>query len=424
MTFQRRAAGGIAAFALSGVSAPAATDAAPAPSGGDFGQYLVAHQNEVTPFFAHNADDLLRLSVPMLMSLTGWVIVCTMLLGWALAIPLGRGFSYLYSPETSDWKRAVIYATGQLFLRLLYTGLIALVIVVTLGLGNAILVIPLTFGILLLVSLAAQIVWVLYLFRTTFTQSLLFYLLVALADLVAGLILAQPVMGSHAPGSVAGFIDAAVTPRVQAETEATRHQVFDIKKARDATRAQVADSQARISQAEAEQERLGREIVEKKASDVYVLAQIIKARARGDLDTAREQLATFSGRFPASPLDTLAQTQLTDVTAQISARAAQQRQDEAAAERDAAAARADLLARAGRGEVTLSEMRQVLIGKSRPQVSDLLGPPTQTGPDQWNYAQQMILNPLTQEKRGLTVYFIQGSVQSVDYNHGQGGGVE
>ncbi len=407
-------------MAWSGVSAHAAGTS----DGDDFGHYLVAHQDEIAPFFAHNADDLLRLSVPMLMSLTGWVIILTMLLGWGLDIFLGRGFSYLYSPEPSDWKRSVIYATGRLFLRLLYTGLIFLVIVMTLGLGNPALVIPLTFGIVLLVSLAAQIVWVLYLFRTTFTQSLLFYFVVALADLVAGLILAQPVMGAHTPANVAGFIDVAVTPRLHAEAESIRHQAAEVKKARDASLTQVADCQARISQAEAEQERLSRQIVEKKNSDVYVLAQIIKARARGDLDTAREQLAAFSGKFPNSPLDPLVRSQLNDVTAQISSREAQRTQDEATAARAAAAARADLLARAARGEVTLSEMRQVLIGKTRPQVSDLLGAPSQTGPDQWNYGQQMILNPITKEKQGLTVYFLQGSVQSVDYNHGLGGGLQ
>ncbi len=34
----------------------------------------------------------------------------------------------------------------------------------------------------------------------------------------------------------------------------------------------------------------------------------------------------------------------------------------------------------------------------------------------------MILNPLTNEHHGLTVYFNQGTVQSVDYNDSVGGG--
>ena len=97
---------------------------------------------------------------------------------------------------------------------------------------------------------------------------------------------------------------------------------------------------------------------------------------------------------------------------------AQKNQEEADAARVAAQARADLLARAAKGEVTLSEMRQALIGKTRAQVSGLLGQPSETGSDSWGYRQQMILNPLTNEKTGLMVYFTEGAVQSVDYNRG------
>ncbi len=63
-------------------------------------------------------------------------------------------------------------------------------------------------------------------------------------------------------------------------------------------------------------------------------------------------------------------------------------------------------------------MRQALVGKSRADVRALLGAPSDTGSDQWNYQQQMIVNPLTSEQTGLTVYFSEGSVQSVDYNRG------
>jgi hypothetical protein len=103
---------------------------------------------------------------------------------------------------------------------------------------------------------------------------------------------------------------------------------------------------------------------------------------------------------------------------------AQKKQEEADASRAAAQARTDLLARAAKGDVTLSEMRQALIGKTRAEVSDLLGAPAETATDRWGYRQQMILNPLTNERFGLIVYFNQGTVQSVDYNRNAGGGTE
>jgi hypothetical protein len=94
---------------------------------------------------------------------------------------------------------------------------------------------------------------------------------------------------------------------------------------------------------------------------------------------------------------------------------AQQKQDEANAVRITAQARADLLARAAKGEVPLSEMRKALIGKSRAQVSALLGSPTETASNTWRYRQQMVMNPLTGEKHCLVVYFIEGNVQGIDY---------
>jgi hypothetical protein len=94
----------------------------------------------------------------------------------------------------------------------------------------------------------------------------------------------------------------------------------------------------------------------------------------------------------------------------------QKKQQDADAAHTAAVARADLLARAARGAVTLSEMRRVLIGKSREDVKNLLGLPMETGTDTWGYRQQMIVNPVTNEKHGLTVYFSEGTVQGVDYD--------
>jgi DNA-binding transcriptional regulator YdaS (Cro superfamily) len=116
----------------------------------------------------------------------------------------------------------------------------------------------------------------------------------------------------------------------------------------------------------------------------------------------------------------LARAQLAQVNSQLAVEEAQKKQEEADAARAAAQARADLLARAGKGEVTLSEMRQALIGKTRAQVSNLLGMPSETASNSWGYRQRMILNPLTNEKYGLMVYFTEGAVQSVDYNRNGG----
>lgn len=394
-----------------------AVSAQPAAAGGeDFGQYLADHQDDLAPFFMKNAGDLFKLAVPLAMGMTGWVILLTMLVGWGIDVLMGRGFAFFFAPAFTDLKRAVIYATGRLFLSFAYTFLMGLAIIFSLGLAHAGIVITLVILLLLVVAFAAQIVWILYLYRTDFPVSALFYIAIIVVHFIVGVLIANPIMGSRASGTVTAFVDAAITPRLQAEIESTKQELSTVQTARDASQAKAADFQNQIARAQAEEERLRKEIEEKKNSDICVFSQIIQARARGELDSARDQLTAFLPRFPSSSLNTQARTQLAEVNSQIAVEEAQKKQEEADAARAAAQARADLLARAGKGEVTLSEMRQALIGKTRAQVSNLLGQPSETASDTWGYRQQMILNPLTNEKHGLKVYFSVGIVQSVDYD--------
>jgi chromosome segregation ATPase len=235
-------------------------------------------------------------------------------------------------------------------------------------------------------------------------------------------LIAKPILGSRSSVVAADFVDRAVTPRLQTEIDTTRHTLSGVEADRDAAKAKVDELQSQINQAKIDQEQLRKEIEEKKNSDIYILSQILQVRARGELASARDQLEAFPSRFPSSSLSTLARNQLAEVTAEMTGQEAQKKQEEVDAVRAAAEARADLLVRAGKGEVTLSEMRRALIGKSTDQVSNLLGTPTNITSDRWDYRQQMIVNPITNEKTGLTVDFSEGTVQGVDYYRYASGG--
>ena len=395
------------------------TNAAPA-GGEDFGQYLADHQADRAPCFIKNAGDLVKLAVPLLMGMMGWVILFTMLVGWVIDVLMSHGFAFLFAPAYADIKRAAIYATGRLFLSFVYTCLMGFAIVFSLSLSHAGIVITSVVVLLLVVALAAQIVWILYLFRTSFSLSAVFYLIVIVVHFIVGFLIAKPILGLQASSVATDFVDQAITPKLQAEAQSTKQELAAAESARDETKVKIDDLQNQVSQAQTEQEQLSKEIEEKKNSDIYVFSRIVQARARGNLDSARDQLTAFPAKFPSSSLNALAQAQLAEVNNQLAVEEAQKQQAEAAAARAAAQARADLLARAGKGEVTLSEMRQTLIGKTRAQVSDLLGLPSETASDSWGYRQQMILDPLTNEKSGLIVYFNEGTVQSVDYDRNGG----
>ncbi len=400
----------------------AQTNAAPAPpsaSGAstDFGQYLADHQGDLAPFFTEHAGELFKLAVPLVMGMMGWVALVTMLVGWVIDVLLSRGFAFFFAPAYAEWKRSIIYATGELFLGFVYACLMGLVVVFCLRLEHAFVVIGAVLLVLMIVALAAQVVWVLYLYRTPFVLSTAFYLVVVLVQGITGLLLAGPLFGAHAPTEVTAFMDGVITPKLHGEVDATRRDLAAAKSERDAVKTHTNDLQNQFAQAQTEKSQLHEQIEAKKNSDIYIFAQIMKVRAGGDLAAARDQLAAFPAKFPASPLLVLARGQLADLDNQIAAEAAQQKQAEADAVRAAAAARADLLARAAKGQVTLSEMRAVIIGKSRADVKALLGAPGDTGTDTWTYYPQMIVNPLTNEKSGLVVNFSEGVVQGVDYSH-------
>jgi hypothetical protein len=223
-----------------------------------------------------------------------------------------------------------------------------LAIIFLLPLAHSGLIIVLAILFLGLVDVAAQIVWILYLFRTDFGISIVFFIALVVVHGIAAALVAQPIMGARASPEMTNFMDNAVVPRLEAEVQSTRRQLTDVTSGRNSAQAKVGDAQNEIAQGEAEQDRLTREIQEKKNSDIYCFSQIIKARARGELQTAHDDLGAFPEKFPDSPLDGQARAQFAAVNDQIAAAEVQRKQQEADAAHAAAVARADLLAQAAK----------------------------------------------------------------------------
>ena len=381
-----------------------------------WGQFIVKHQDVLGPFFSGNLDDFFRLGVPVILSMLGWVFVLTMLVGWGVDVLLSRGFSFFYAPAFAQVKRSLIYATGRLFLSIVYTFILVLALFFSLKFSFVFVAAGIAMFLLVAVAFAAQIVWILYLYRTPISISLAFYIVVIVTHAILGLLIARTVLGATAAPMVADFEDKSITPRLQAETQATRQELAAAQAARNATKEKYGELQGQIAQDKADEEQTRKAIEQKKISDIYVYSRIIQARTRGEITVAREQLQAFLAKFPASPIVPRAQQQLSQINDEIALLDSRKKQAEADAAVQTANAKAELLARAGRGEATLSEMRKALIGKTRAQVSALLGTPAETDSNSWGYARQMIVNPVTSEKFWLLVYFFEGTVQSVDYN--------
>jgi hypothetical protein len=396
-------------------------DTTPAPPHEDFGQYLVNHQDDLGPFFEKNSGVLIGDAVPLVLQWIGQLMLIVLIVGWVLDVFLGRGFSMLFAPSLAKTSRACIYAAGRLVLSVLLAVLLGVIVTFVAGIPHLAVVLTVLAILFVLGSAALQVGWIYYLYRTDIFISLLFYLTLVVVHAFAALAIAAPTLGARAGASVTGFMDHTVAAKVEDEVRATKQELATVTPARDEATGQAADLQQQIDRAKADQVRLQQEIEAKKDSAEYLFSQIVKVHAGGDLETARARFTDFLARFPADPLTGLAKGQLIQINSEIAAQAVQKKQDEANALRAAAQARADLLTRAAKGQVTLSQMRSVLLGKTRKEVDELLGPPTETASDRWGFAQQMIVNPLTNERSGLAVIFVEGTVQGVDYYYGKAG---
>ena len=397
----------------------AATATAPAAPE-DFGQYLSDHQADLAPFFDKNEDAVAKDASPLIISLVGKVLVLTMLLGWAVDLGLSRAFAALFAPAYGKMFRSVIYATGRFVLSLVLSVLVTLIFILAVqaaGIAGALLLLVL----LLLASLLVQAVWVKYLYRTNIVISVAFYVAVLVAHAVIGLVVGPVIFGTQSSTLVAAFINQDITPKMQKEADAIGRQAAAAVAARDAIQTKLTDAKDRLTAAQKETDSLHQQIEDKKNSEDYVFSQIVKARARGDLAGAKDQFNQFLTRFPSGARLDEAKKQIADIDQALAVQAAERQQAEAVAAQQAAQFQADLLARAAKGQVTLSEMRQYLIGKSTADVKKLLGAPYEIGSDQWGYSQKMIVNPLNGEHHGLTVNFSDGAVQGVDYYYGGGG---
>lgn len=399
------------------MAAPA--DSHPASDGSeDFGQYLVDHQADLEPFFDKNLEDLIRKAMPMVLGLLAWITMFALVVGWVVDVLLARGFTPFFAPAYAKIKRALVYSTGRLVLNLIVLGLMALTVFVSMRFVHAGIINLLVAIILTLVAMAAQVAWLAFLFRMNVGSSVIFYVIILGAQVITFGLVAAPILVGQPSALAYRFVNETLTPQLQGEVDSTKQDLAEIDQARDASKAKIDGLQSKIAQDQAEVEKLNLEIEAKKNSEAYLFQQVVKVEAAGDLAAAHDQFTALLVKYPSGALADSTKAHLAQVDSELAAQEAQKKQAEADAIAAAAAARADLLARAAKGEVELSEMRLALVGKNRADVTALFGTPTETASDRWGYAQQMIVNRMTSEKHGLAIYFTEGIVQSVDYYDG------
>lgn len=405
-----------------GTNAPPANPApapASAPAGSiDFSQYLVDHKAELSPFFDKNEEDLIRKAMPLALGLLAWIATLTLLAGWVVDMVLVRVFTPFFAPAYTKISRGIIYSTGRLLLGFLILGLIALTVFICSRFVHGGVIALVVTILLLVLGLGGHLAWLAYLYRLNVGTAVIFLVILVGAQAFTFVLVAAPIL-TGAPSTLAyRFVNETLTPEMQSEVDDNKATLTTLKGDCDATQAKIDELKKQITQDQAAQVKLAAEIEKRKNSELFIFQRIVKVEAAGDLAGARQQFTEMLAKYPTGFMSESVKAHLSQIDSELAAQEAARKQAEADAAKAAAAARADLLARAAKGQVTLSEMRRVLIGKSRADVTDLLGSPTETASDRWGYAQQMVLNPMTKEKHGLAIYFNSGVVQNVDFYYG------
>jgi hypothetical protein len=349
------------------------------------------------------------------------VILLNVVIGWAFNVGISFGFSRLFAPAYAKIKRALIYATGHLVISGIAYGLAGLLALGVSAAANSTALVVLAVVLVIVINFVMQTVWVVAIYRTNAVVAGLFYLtLFGFHAVVTGLI-SGSYIEEKSKGMLTQFMDTNVTSQLQTATAEVKHDGEVAQAARDKVQAATTKAQNEIAQDAADEVSLNQQIAEKQKTENFDYVRIVRLHAEGKLTEARDQFTDFLSTFPNGALNSAAKAQLAQVESEMAAQDAAKKQADADATKAAEQARADLLARAQKEGVPLSEMRQALIGKSRADVTALFGPPTDTASDRWGYSQQITLNPLTNEKHGLTVYFADGVVQGVDYYYVSGG---
>lgn len=403
-------------------ASPSPTPAPSQPAAGkeDFGQYLADHEADLAPFFSSHNAELVKEAIPFFFAVMGNVILLNLIIGWIIDVAAGRGFSIFYAPTHAKIKPAIIYGTARLVLIVALTiaGSLAGVFISFLHSTAAI---GIFLGFLFLVDFVLEVVLVCIVYGTSPIVAALFFIGLLTIHFILGIVLTGPLVQMRVVTLVTQFIDQKITPQVKDAASEAKHDLAAASSARDEVKAKTTNFQNRLTEAQAEQDRVRKEIDQKKNSEAYVFSRIAQVRAQGNGMAAHDQLVAFIAQFPNGALTESARTQLAQVSSDLALQEAQKKQAEADAAHAVAQARADLQARAAKGEATLSDMREALIGRTRKDVKALFGDPTDIASDRWGYSQQMVVNPLTNERHGLAIYFLEGTVQSVDFYYGKGG---
>lgn len=391
----------------------------------DFGHYLAEHQEALRPVFYKYAPEWSHEAFPIFVNMEAPVLAVLLTILFFLDLVLGRLYAAYFAPAQATLRHSFYFALCnlvQIIISLVIFFVLVFLAVQNIANGTASALYLLLGFLVLLASLLFYVVLIVYFYRTGVMSALGLMILFISAAIIINIpacFIILPIYHKTTPHStMVDFINNNVSPKILVEAEASKTAYATAEQSRFNIQKQVDENQAKIYQIQSQTAELQKKITDWLQSDSYALSQIGPIRSRGDLLQAEKAYQDFLTKFPTSSYDDLVKTQLTEVSAAYAAQQLAQQQAATKAAQDAAAYQASLLERVKTNGVSLSELHQFLLGKSREQVKELFGSPTETASDRWGYSQVIAMNPMTNQKYGLAITFEEGVVQSLDYYYG------
>lgn len=416
-------------------AAPAAVQSAEAnataaPTGPEsYADYLARHQANYDAFNDKYGNSILKASLPGLFKIAFHFAVLFLIYNAIIQLLGAWICAKFIVPLKATWKRAGTFSGVQVGTSLVW-------VLICYGLGRVLIgddptrVSLVSVVILILISLALglglSIAATKYVYKTNISTSTVFGVGLTVISAVLNVLffLVFSILFASTMPEVTGhygkpiFIEC-ILPFVNKETTEVQKQYDVTSVDLDAARKKQADVDAQTAEAQQQVEAMKQKIAAKDTSDELVYARLGEIADRGKLPQTLAAYEGFIKDRPQSPYVAYAKEQIETTKADMEHMSAQHEQAQAELARSAAMADSVLKEKLSKNQATLSEVRTALLGKSRDEVTALLGAPTQTGSDAYLYDKVLVLEPVTGRQRPFAVLFLEGNVKTVNYADGK-----
>lgn len=323
------------------------------------------------------------------------------------------GASKIFAPRHATLLNGFIFAAIPTVLNLIGVALTLTQNLPLIFMGNAIIIIAI---------IIALIIATMYLYDVGLLTMLLF---AVVGNLIAGVVmvivtnillasLTSQLLGSGVD-TLAGVFAKEASPYVaekvaglQAEQQELKQQVQTEQEKLDGLKTQESDAQAEIKQLQAE-------VASKRQTPQLVYTAIGQLVDQNKIDAAIASYAEFAAKFPGHPLANKAKEQI-EILESLKAENEAERKAKRAAlvaeeKRQLEVFRQKLADR----QVTLSDIRQAVLGKSRQEVIELLGQADETQANMLIYTDIQVFDPVRNRNRYFIINFLEGRVQGANY---------